>query len=232
MPKRELPLSIDWSQYAQTQPVYDQAHVGCCCACTLATSLSFLYRTQHHQVYEFSPLFLYYVTRRMFGKSGFTLQESLDALSRYGICEERHWPLEPARAKERPSFRAYKNAARFKSFQYETVPQDLHAILSRLAKGYLITVGIHVYASFYSKSVLRSGKVYLPRAERDSNDEDRGGHAILLVGYNHPKRRFLFQNSWSDTVGYAGIFSIPYEYILSSRLCSELFMITSVRASF
>jgi len=55
------------------------------------------------------------------------------------------------------------------------------------------------------------------------NDVDRGGHVILLVGYDSEKRTFIFQNSWGTNWGQGGFGTIPEDYILNYFEAMEIF---------
>lgn len=43
----------------------------------------------------------------------------------------------------------------------------------------------------------------------------RGGHAMLLVGYDRsgPIPYFIYKNSWRPTVGVAGYYYLSYDYV-------------------
>jgi C1A family cysteine protease len=51
----------------------------------------------------------------------------------------------------------------------------------------------------------------------------KGGHVILLVGYDSEKRNFIFQNAWGTKWGDKGFGSIPEEYIQNYFEVAETF---------
>jgi len=65
----------------------------------------------------------------------------------------------------------------------------------------------------------KNGNFRLP-TEKDIN---KGGHVILLVGYDSDTNSFIFQNSWGTTWGSNGFGTIPEKYILEFYELSEVF---------
>jgi len=54
-------------------------------------------------------------------------------------------------------------------------------------------------------------------------DSDKGGHVILLVGYDSQTRKFIFQNSWGANWGTNGYGTIPEDYIINYFELNEVF---------
>ena len=52
---------------------------------------------------------------------------------------------------------------------------------------------------------------------------DKGGHVILLVGYDSENKTFIFQNSWGTEWGQDGYGTIPEEYIINYYELAETF---------
>ncbi|MDD2714358.1 MAG: C1 family peptidase [Candidatus Wallbacteria bacterium] len=73
---------------------------------------------------------------------------------------------------------------------------------------------------WYSKAVdEKTGDFHMPSGYELS---DRGGHVILLVGYDRESRRFLFRNSWGPGWGNNGYGTLPEEYILKHYEANQL----------
>ena len=56
-----------------------------------------------------------------------------------------------------------------------------------------------------------------------------GGHAVLAVGYDHGKERFIVRNSWGADWGTHGYFTMPYAYLLDENLSDDLWTIKLVQ---
>jgi hypothetical protein len=61
-----------------------------------------------------------------------------------------------------------------------------------------------------------------------SDESVRGGHAVLLVGYDDATKRWLVRNSWGDGWGKGGYFTMPYGYLLDDNLSDDFWNITMV----
>jgi len=55
-----------------------------------------------------------------------------------------------------------------------------------------------------------------------------GGHAVLAVGYDDDQQRFIVRNSWGDTWGIKGYFTMPYAYLLDSNLSDDFWTLRQV----
>ena len=100
-------------------------------------------------------------------------------------------------------------------WSYVANPYQLPATVDRLKNG-LATYGplvttIDVYTDF---DHYRSGVYSLTPGQ-----SYRGGHAILLVGYNDPGQYFICKNSWGTWWGESGYFNIAYSEV--DRCLSE-----------
>ena len=72
---------------------------------------------------------------------------------------------------------------------------------------------------WYFDAVDEKGNFRIPTEE----DIDKGGHVILLVGYNSETKMFIFRNSWGTKWGDNGYGTIPEEYIINYYELSETF---------
>src|SRR5438067_1441439 len=52
-----------------------------------------------------------------------------------------------------------------------------------------------------------------------------GGHAVLAVGYDDAKKRFLVRNSWGTGWGMNGYFTMPYDYLANRGLSDDFWTI-------
>lgn len=93
--------------------------------------------------------------------------------------------------------------------KYDRVKRDLKALRACLAEGYPIAFGMSLFDSFYNTpSVRKVGAVPMP----GSSEGQRGGHAVLAVGYDDAKEHFVVRNSWGSRWGDRGYFYLPYSF--------------------
>lgn len=83
--------------------------------------------------------------------------------------------------------------------------------------------GFSAYESFESEAVTRTGKVPMPDG---STEKQLGDHAVLAVGYDDAKQRFIVRNSWGTD--WAGYCTFPYAYLLDGNLCDDFLTISVV----
>ena len=84
--------------------------------------------------------------------------------------------------------------------------------------------GFQVYETFESKQVASTGDVPLPA----TGEQLLGGHAVMAVGYDDSRSRFLVRNSWGAKWGKDGYFTMPYPYLTESNLSSDFWTMLQV----
>ena len=55
-----------------------------------------------------------------------------------------------------------------------------------------------------------------------------GGHAMVVVGYDEPQRRFLVRNSWGTSWGRQGYGTMSYDYLLDNGLSDDFWTVKLV----
>ena len=75
-------------------------------------------------------------------------------------------------------------------------------------------MAIAVHNSMMGRDVRRTGMVPMPTRR----DRLRGGHAVLVVGYDHDRRVLIFRNSWGRGWGDHGDGYLPYAFVASPDL--------------
>jgi C1A family cysteine protease len=53
---------------------------------------------------------------------------------------------------------------------------------------------------------------------------------VLAVGYDDKNQWFIVRNSWADTWGMGGYFTLPYQYLLEPNLSDDFWTIRLVEA--
>lgn len=226
-----VPDNVDLTP--QMPPVYDQGQLGSCTANSLAAALQFL-QVKENLKWRFTPsrLFIYYNERLIEGTvnqdAGANLRDGIKAINKYGVCPEDgdsswKWPYSdgPLTFQQKPSQACYKDAVLHKALNYAQVPQTLAGLTSVLVEGYPVAFGITVYDSFEGEREAETGTIPLP----GNSESVQGGHAILLVGYDHSKAQFKFRNSWGTRWGNAGYGTLPFHYVLSPGLASDFWVV-------
>jgi len=158
-----------------------------------------------------SRLFIYYNARSIIGTtaedSGAYIRDCMKTLAREGHCLEHLWPYNLGMAYTRPNATAYADGRNHIIQSYMRI-DTLNDMLTCLADGYPVVIGITLYESFESDEVKKTGVVNMP----NSYERAIGGHAVLAVGYDQSTKRLLVRNSWGPNWGQGGYFTLPYEY--------------------
>ena len=97
--------------------------------------------------------------------------------------------------------------------QYSRLSQSLTVMKGCLSSGYPFVFGFTVYESFESPEVARTGNVPMPSA----GEQVVGGHAVVAVGYDDSRHRFIVRNSWGTGWALKGYFMMPYAYLTQAH---------------
>ena len=210
-------------------PVYDQGQLGSCTANAIAGAIEFDQRKT--QAGEFTPsrLFIYYNERDMEGTvstdSGAQIRDGIKSVSVLGAPPEPDCPYVIANFAQKPSVTAYTDAKQHVVTLYQRLVQELNTLKGCLASGFPFVFGFTCYESFESQAVAASGVLPMPK----SGEAVVGGHAVVCVGYDDSSREFIVRNSYGSSWGQAGYFLMPYAYLTSQRLASDLWTIRSIQ---
>ncbi|HEY3699214.1 MAG TPA: C1 family peptidase [Spongiibacteraceae bacterium] len=223
----KLPVKIDLRK--RCPPVLNQGQLGSCTANAIANAHLFNQMKQKAtKTFHPSRLFIYYNERAMEGTvhtdAGAMIRDGIRSIAKLGVCNETQWPYTVGKFATKPSKTSYKSALLHQALSYQRVLQTLNQCKGCLASGFPFVFGFTVYESFESAAVANSGDVPMPATDETCI----GGHAVLAVGYDDAKQRFLVMNSWGTGWGKKGYFTLPYSYLIDSNLAADFWTLRIV----
>jgi C1A family cysteine protease len=208
--------------------VYDQGQLGSCTANAIGGAFEFDLLKQGETDFVTSRLFIYYneraIERTVEEDSGAQLRDGMKTLAHQGVCPEPLWPYVISRFATRPARECYTEGLRHRGIAYMRVERDVAQMRGCVAAGYPFVFGFTVYESFESDAVARTGTIPMP----EGDERTIGGHAMAVVGYDHPKRRFIVRNSWGPEWGKRGYGTMPYAYFTSANLSDDFWTLRAV----
>jgi C1A family cysteine protease len=211
-------------------PVYDQGSLGSCTANAIAAALEFdQMKQKERDVFAPSRLFIYYnervIEKSIDEDSGAMIRDGIKSVAKQGAPHEKLWPYLVKQFRKKPSKTAYKDARRHAAVLYQRVRKDIRQMRGCLASGFPFVFGFTVYTSFESERVAATGRVPMPAR----TEKEIGGHAVMAVGYDHARKRFLVRNSWGAGWGLGGYCTMPYDYLLDENLSDDFWTIKLVQ---
>ena len=223
----KLPTSADLTSLCP--PVYDQGQLGSCTANAIAAAVEFdLMKQKQKSIFVPSRLFIYYNERVIEGTvasdSGAQIRDGIKSVASQGDCPENLWSYVIAKFAVKPPANCYSQAMKYKAVNYQRLVQDLNQFKGCLYSGYPFVFGFTVYESFESQTVAQTGHAQMPA----SGERALGGHAVMAVGYDDSNQWFIVRNSWGDSWGIKGYFTLPYAYFLNDNLSSDFWTIRVV----
>jgi C1A family cysteine protease len=204
-------------------PPFDQGSLGSCTANALCGVIAY-------DIPGFigSRLFLYYneryIENDVKNDGGAMLSDGVESLKIYGICPESDWKYDISKFSVKPSQKCYKDAVSHHAVNVKNINNTMKDMKNALSNGYPFVVGITIYESFESDDVEKTGMVNMP----SPSESCYGGHAVVCVGYDDEKKIWIMRNSWGSKWGDGGYFYLPYAYLLSDDLASDLWCVTKM----
>jgi C1A family cysteine protease len=208
--------------YLICPPVQDQGDYGSCVFNATTTAMEAVMIDENKPLEMLSRMFAYDDYRLKNGialsnDSGASIREAIKLIAKDGICHESLYPYTPANFERKPPPEAYQEALTHRILSYYRLI-SLSDMLNCMASGYGFVCGISVYASFETPV---AGVIPMP----DRSEEFLGGHALWFYGYDRHKRVFHGQNSWGESWGKGGRFTIPFDYLTNPGLASDFWTV-------
>lgn len=207
--------------------IENQGNLGSCTGQAIAGAIELLNK-RNRKPTDVSRLFIYYYERLLLGTvnydSGAYIRDGIKATNHYGASLESYWPYNIKRFKEEPIREAKTDALKRKVTRYERIT-SFNGCIDALTNGYPIIMGFHVYSSFMTANVAKTGNMPYPNTKRERL---LGGHAVLLVGYDKIKKVFIARNSWGTNWGDRGYFYMPFNVVTNTSMSSDYWIIKSV----
>jgi len=214
-------------------PIKNQGKIGSCTAHAGVAIMEYYIKKRTHVDYDLSEKYLYWVTRRLLGwqkkDTGAYLRTVMQALTRFGVCEEKFSPYNENYVEE-PSWVIGQLADDFQAETYlkldkkgTSKTQVLSNIKRMINRNYPIVFGFTVF-----NKTINNQTGYISYPSRGS--KIRGGHAVVIVGYDDNKRigtttgAIKIRNSWGISWGENGYGWLPYRYI-TRGLANDFWML-------
>ncbi len=206
------PNQVDYSR--EVGPIGDQGETGSCVGWAVAHGLRRWLTGLGSKAPRLSVRFLWMATKEVDAWplnvinefSGTGIRSAVKVLNRTGVPLEKFYPFKRGLLKLHPREwnEMLASANSFRIGAYYSL-DDNQAMEIQLAQSGPFVCGVPVYDNF---SLLeRSGIVPEPTGQL------RGGHAILVIGYDRDNRLFKFMNSWGSAWGRRGFGFLTYDWM-------------------
>jgi C1A family cysteine protease len=206
-----IPSKVDYSR--QTAPPGNQGNTGSCVGWASAYGLRrWMYKKTTGRRMDFSVRFVWMGAKEYdpfdlnvpFDESGTRIRDAFKLMRNFGACPDRFWRFASPLPRVNQEDVIKQQALRYRIGSYHRLNNNTDSRV-HLAKVGPFVAGVPVYSNW--STIDRDGLV------PDPGGQFRGGHAILIVGYDDKKQLFKFQNSWGRSWGDRGYGYITYEWM-------------------
>lgn len=141
---------------------------------------------------------------------GVTLGQACDAVRRFGVCPDEHWPFNLATYAVRPPVQSVP-------WLLCAAPVRIEDIKATLLFSGPVMFTMEAYESFESLAAAKAKIVPVPVG----CEALLGSYAMLITGFCDTLQAFLCQDSSSTFFGPEGRCAIPYEYVLDPSIATD-----------
>jgi len=187
-------------------PIRDQGHHGICVGEACSGLKDCQERRQGKLSFLSSPLFIYNECKKVDGLAGqgTYLRTAMKVLAEIGTVEESCCPYKGSlKVKSCDGWNV--QAAKYRIKTYAKVSPDPYEAMKALITFGPICAGVYTSGSWSRTS---TGDI----SDMTDNRSRKGGHAILIIGFNQTTKRFTFRNSWGERWGNKGYGTISFKY--------------------
>lgn len=231
-----------FSQRDKWPRIWDQGSLGSCTA--NASNAGLLFRLVNQGFLSLdqantdsgtpSRLQTYYNSRYLEGTTrwdaGASVRDSIKSVRAWGACSEQkgYWPYNIKNFTKCPPAKCYaeKSLVGWAVSYARVVGSDSLSIKQAVSANQPVVFGFTVYNSFFD--INSTGNMPMPNLSRENQ---QGGHAVVIVGWDDVKGAWEVRNSWGVNWGDDGYFWMPYEYTISGQYCSDFWAIMEVKTT-
>ena len=215
----KLPSKVDWT--SKMSPVKNQGSLGSCVGFASAAMKEYQEQVEHEKEvaagkkdhrkdrdhYDLSESWIYWNCKRIDpwpNSEGTSIRCAMQVLQKIGVpCEDAY----PYSDKYKGEPKAWaKLIAKWGLIDSYWRCRGIDDLRLGLVSGPVV-IGIACFREIF----FVDGKGQLPYP--NNPDEVLGGHAVCAVGFNDRTQKIYAKNSWGESWGRNGYFSIPYRYI-------------------
>ena len=215
----KLPSKVDWT--SKMSPVKNQGSLGSCVGFASAAMKEYQEQVEHEKEvaagkkdhrkdrdhYDLSESWIYWNCKRIDpwpNSEGTSIRCAMQVLQKIGVPCEDAYPYSD-QYKGEPKAWA-KLIAKWGLIDSYWRCRGIDDLRLGLVSGPVV-IGIACFREIF----FVDGKGQLPYP--NNPDEVLGGHAVCAVGFNDRTQKIYAKNSWGESWGRNGYFSIPYSYI-------------------
>ncbi len=233
-----LPISVDNTNICS--PIRDQGHLGSCVSFATVGILEYFENLNYNQYVDASEMFVYKTLLQIEGYScgsGAHINKAMRELKEKGAPKDECYPYKDSCPLDTMNPECTTEALDYRSNSYVNLEQGISGkqaiidnIKSNVASKNAVIIGFKVYNGPYNDHGNGKGEFYVPCP----NDSVRGGHSVLVIGYNDEKSivnptcpsenttgGFKIKNSWGTDWGLNGYGWLPYQYWFNNNTHDE-----------